>query len=151
MNDYVIGAGAVLTAGPTATIAGATVHAQTDAALAPTVAAALIDFESASLADVTKLVVLGRGWNARLAREQLIEPLLSRRACSLVDVITTLARAAGVAEVHLFARWLPDDRIAAALRSEGVGLVVHPLESIRQAALISGQSFARWPSSLRAA
>lgn len=46
MNDYVIGSGAVLTAGPNASIAAATLHAQTDAAIAAGVRAALVDFES---------------------------------------------------------------------------------------------------------
>jgi hypothetical protein len=151
MNDYVIGSGAVLTAGPNASIAGATLHAQTDAAIAGSVHAAILDFESTSSADLSKIVVVATGWNRGRVRAELIDPLLARHACTLADVIGLLARGAQTAEVHLFARWLPDDVLAAALGREGITVVAHPLESIRQAALISGQSFTRWPSPLRAA
>jgi hypothetical protein len=151
MNDYVIGSGAILTAGPEASIAGATLHAQTDASIAPCVQAALVDFESSSLADLSKVIILAAGWNAARVKGELVAPLLSRGACTLADVLETLARAAAVREVHVFARWLPDDLMTAALGRSGVTLVAHPLESIRQAALICGQSYSRWPSPLRAA
>lgn len=151
MNDYVIGSGAVLTAGPNASIAQATLHAQTDAAIAACVRAALVDFESRSSTELSKVVMLATGWTAARVNAELVAPLLRRGECSLADVIALLAQAAQTAEVHLFARWLPDDVLTAALRREGVTLVVHPIESIRQAALICGQNFIRWPSSLRAA
>jgi hypothetical protein len=151
MNDYVIGAGAVLTAGPNATIAGATLHAQTDPLLAPTVRAALVDFESSSKAELTKVVVMASGWNARRVQNDLVAPLLERRECSLTDVLVALAQAAGTDEVHVFAQWLVDDLMSAAASRAGVTLVSHPLEVIRQAALISGQRVSRWPSPLRAA
>jgi hypothetical protein len=151
MNDYVIGSGAVLTAGPNASIAGATLHAQTDAAIAACVRAAVVDFESRSSSELSKLVMLATGWTAARVNAELVAPLLRRGECSLADVIALLAQAAQTAEVHLFARWLPDDVLTAALRREGVTLVVHPIESIRQAALICGQNFVRWPSPLRAA
>ncbi|HEY5340194.1 MAG TPA: hypothetical protein VIK27_04135, partial [Candidatus Aquilonibacter sp.] len=76
---------------------------------------------------------------------------LSRESSTLSDVIELLARATGAAEVHVFARWLPDDVLVATLRRAGVTLISHPLEAIRQAALISGQTYVRWPSPLRAA
>lgn len=151
MNDYVIGAGAVLTAGPRGSIAGATLHAQTDAALAGVVRAALVDFESSNASELTKVVVLATGWNATRVKAELVAPLLASGDCTLADVFGLLAKAAQGAEVHLFARWLPDDVLTAALRRAGVPLVVHPLESIRQAALICGQNYSRWPSPLRAA
>ncbi|HTU70759.1 MAG TPA: hypothetical protein VMF11_10630 [Candidatus Baltobacteraceae bacterium] len=151
MNEYLIGAGAILTAGPQASIAGATLHAQTDAALAPTVRAALFDFESPGMLELTKVVLVAAGWNAARVRAELVAPLLARRECTLADVIAALAQAARTGEVHVFARWLPDEALVRALRPAGVKLVSHPLESIRQAALISGQSYARWPSPLRAA
>ncbi|MGC2129282.1 MAG: hypothetical protein WA629_04200 [Candidatus Aquilonibacter sp.] len=151
MNDYVIGCGAVLTAGPNASIAGATLHAQTDSALAASVRAALVDFESSSCSELTKVVVLATGWNAARVRADLVSPLLARECCTLADILAQLARAAQISEVHLFARWLPDEVLTAALEREGVILVVHPLESIRQAALICGQNYSRWPSPLRAA
>jgi hypothetical protein len=151
MNDYVIGSGAVLTAGPHASIAGATLHAQTDAAIAASVRAALVDFESRSSTELSKIVMLAIGWNAGRVKKELVAPLLSRRSCTLADVVTLLARAVQTAEVHLFARWVPDDVLTAAVQSEGVALVAHPIESVRQAALICGQNYVRWPSPLRAA
>jgi len=151
MNDYLIGAGAVLTAGPNAGIVGATLHAQTDPAIAAGVRAAVVDFESPKVTDLSKIVVIANGWNAARVQAALVEPLLARRTCTLAEVLTLLAAGAETREVHLFARWLPDELLFAALAREGITLVVHPLESIRQAALICGQSFSRWPCSLRAA
>jgi hypothetical protein len=151
MNDYVIGSGAVLTAGPNAGIAGATLHAQTDPAIAATVRAAVVDFESSSAADLSKIVVVASGWNPARVRAELVEPLLARGECTLADVLALLAGGAKTDEIHLFARWLPDEVLTAALAREGIILVVHPLESIRQAALICGQSFSRWPYPMRAA
>jgi hypothetical protein len=151
MNDYVIGSGAVLTAGPKASIAGATLHAQTDAAIAAMVRAALVDFESSSPSELTKVVVLAAGWNAARVKSEFVVPLLARGECSLADILALMARATQVAEVHLFARWLPDDVLTTALLRVGITLVAHPLESIRQAALICGQNYVRWPSPLRAA
>ncbi|MDE2480846.1 MAG: hypothetical protein KGN02_01485 [bacterium] len=151
MNDYVIGAGAVLTAGPTATIGAASLHAQTDPAIAGGVRAALLDFESPSQAELSKVVIVATGWNARRVEAEIVRPLLTNDECTLVEVLARLARAAGTAEVHLFARWLPDEVMTAALRRVGVTLVVHAIESIRQAALITGETYSRWVSPLRAA
>ncbi len=151
MNDYVIGAGAVLTAGPSATIAGATLHMQVDPLLAGSVRAALVDFESSGKGELTKVVVLAAGWNARRVQRDLVAPLLARGECSLADLLVELGRASGTNEVHVFARWLVDDVVNAAAARAGVTLVSHSLESVRQAALISGQTFSRWPTPLRAA
>ena len=151
MNDYVIGSGALLSAGPNATISGATLHAQTDPALAVQVKAALVDFESSSQGDLTRILVMASGWNGRRFEHEVIQPLLARGECSLADVLTQLATAVQADEVHIFARWFPDDMMAAAVRRAGVRLVSHPLEAIDRAALISGQTYTRWPSPLRAA
>jgi hypothetical protein len=151
MNDYVIGSGAVLTAGPNGAIAGATLHAQTDAAIAASVRVALVDFESGTQTELSKIVMLASGWNPGRVKTELVAPLLARGTCTLADIASLLAKAAQSPEVHLFARWLPDDVFTAALSRDGIGLVVHPLESIRQAALICGQNYVRWPSPLRAA
>src|SRR5581483_12428890 len=56
MDEYLIGAGALLTAGPEASISAATLHAQTDRHLAETVKAAIIDFESAHPAELSRIV-----------------------------------------------------------------------------------------------
>jgi hypothetical protein len=151
MNDYLIGAGALLTAGPSASLAGASLHAQIDAALAPRVRAALFDFESGGGRDLSQVLALVSGWNGARVRAEIVEPLLARGECSLADVLLLLAAAAKVEEIHLFARWLPGELLVAQLRAAGVDLVTHPLESIRQAALVSGQRFSRWPAPLRAA
>lgn len=144
MDEYLIGAGALLTAGPEASIARATIHAQTDPFLAAGVKAAVIDFESGSPADLSRIVIMLAGWNAMQFRDSVVEPLLSRRECSLTDVVNLLASAGETREVHLFARWAPDGDLAAGAHAAGVRLVSHPLESIEQAALVSGQRWSRW-------
>ena len=151
MNDYIIGAGAVLTAGPSASFAGATLHAQTDPAIAGVVRAAVVDFESSSLADLSKLVVLATGWSARDVRAELLPPLVARGTCTLADVIEALSRAAKIDEVHVFARWMPDELMAETLRRAGVTLIAHPLGAIRQAALVCGQGVTHLRAPVRAA
>ncbi len=151
MNDYVIGSAAVLTAGPSASIAPATVHAQTDPVLAASVRAGLIDFESGTGGELSQIVAFAAGWNGRQVADEFIAPLVRLRECTLADVVLALAQATETRELHIFARWLPDDRLAAAGAAHGVTLIAHPLEAIRRAALISGQSYRRWPSPLRAA
>jgi hypothetical protein len=151
MNDYVIGAGAILTAGPHASIAGATLHAQTERSLAPTVKAAIVDFESSSLDDLSRLIVLAAGFNAARVKREIVAPLVDRCECTLSDVFATLAQACHVQEVHVFARWLPDGALMESLERHGVTVVWHSLDSIRQAALVSGQTYSRWPTPLRAA
>lgn len=151
MNDYVIGAGALLTAGPHATIAPATLHAQTDPGLACSVKAALIDFEAGVSGELSRVLVLAAGWNGRKFDGEVVRPLVARRENTLADVLSLLAAAAKTSEVHVFANWFPDDVLVAALRRADVTLVTHSLDVIRQAALISGQSYRRWNPPLRAA
>lgn len=151
MSEYLIGAGAVLTAGPQSSISGATLHAQTDSRLAATVGAALIDFEAAHPDELSRIVIMAAGWAAGRFKDEVIEPLLARRECTLVEVVRVLCDAIGLREVHLFARWLPDAAMSAALREAGIELVAHPLESINQAALITGQRISRWRAPFRAA
>jgi len=146
MNGYVIGSGAVLTAGPSASIAGATLHAQTDPALAASVKAALVDFESTRFGDLSRVLVLAAGWNPKRFESLVLDPLVARGECSLVELLEQLARATGVPEVHVFAEWIPDEIMTAALRRAGVSIVSHPLETIQQAALVSGQRYHHWPS-----
>jgi hypothetical protein len=151
MDEYLIGAGAVLTAGPTASIAAATLHAQTDWRLAERIDAALIDFEGARATELSRIVIVASGWSGSRFHADVVKPLLSRRECSLADVISTLAAATGSREVHLFARWLLDEATALALEKRGIRVLAHPLQAIGQAALISGQRFERWRSPFRAA
>lgn len=151
MDQYLIGAGAVLTAGPEASIVGATLHAQTDPLLAANVSAALLDFESLDCADLSQIVVMVKGWKRSQFQDAVVAPLLRRRECSLADVVVLLARAAGSAEVHVFSRWEPDQALLVGAQASGVRLVIHPLECIEQAALVSGQRVGRWRAPFRAA
>jgi hypothetical protein len=144
--DYIIGAGALLETGNGGSITPAALHAQVDPALAERVRAAAIDFESASLSTLRRLMVVGRGWDPATVRSSISEPLRKRGICSLADVLRVLARAAGAPEVHLFAHWLPDDETCAALREEGIAIVAHPLESIAAASLVASQRREQWPA-----
>jgi len=151
MDEYFIGAGALLTAGPAASIAGATLHAQPQAGLAPRVEAALIDFEAARLDELSRVLIVAAGWSAKRFRAEVVGKLLARRECTLADVIATLGEATQAREVHLFAHWRPDEATCALLASRGIRVLAHPLESIGRAALVSGQRLERWPSPVRAA
>lgn len=146
MDEYLIGAGALLTAGPNATIAGATLHAQAEPSLVARVAAAIIDFESASLAEVSRLLILAAGWSAQRFQDEVVVPLLAKGECALADVFTTLAGAVGASEIHLFARWQLDAATLEQLERAGLRVVCHPLEAIGQASLVSGQRIAKWRS-----
>jgi len=151
MDEYFIGAGALLTAGPDASIAGATLHAQTQAGLAPRVEAALIDFEAARLDELSRVLIVAAGWNPKRFRAEVVGKLLALRECTLADVIATLGEATQAREVHLFAHWLPDEATCALLADRGIAVRTHPLEAIGRAALVCGQRLERWPSPVCAA
>jgi hypothetical protein len=151
MEEYVIGAGALLTAEPNASVAGATLHAQTDPAVASKAKAILVDFESPRVEDLSKIVIVVSGWNRQRFELAVIAPLRTRFQVTLAEILTAAATAAHAEELHLFTRWLPDEPLAAAVESAGITLVSHPLEAIRQAALISGQTYQYWKAPLRAA
>jgi hypothetical protein len=151
MDEYFIGAGALLTAGPAASIAGATLHAQTDPSLAGRVEAAVVDFEATQVAEVSRLLIVAAGWSGAQFRTEVVQRLLAERECTLADVIATLAEATGAAAVHIFAHWLPDDATKALLAGRGVRVLTHPLDALGRVALVSGQRLVRWPSPVRAA
>ncbi len=151
MDEYLIGAGAVLTAAPQSSISGATLHAQTDPHLAARVKAAVIDFEATHPAELSRIVIVAAGWGSSRFAADVVRPLLAQSECTLADVMGLLAGATGAQEVHLFARWAPEAATSSALRAAGIRLVSHPLESIQQAALVSGQRLTRWRSPFRAA
>jgi hypothetical protein len=151
MDEYFIGAGALLTAGPKASITGATLHAQTQPGLAGLVEAALIDFEATEAAELSRILIVAAGWSGARFRAEVVGRLLAQRECALADVIATLAEATGAAAVHIFARWLLDEATSDLLAKRGVRVLAHPLEAIGQAALVSGQRLERWRSPVRAA
>lgn len=144
MDEYLIGAGAILTAGPAATVRGATLHAQAEPALARQVRAALIDFESNTAEDLSRVLLVATGWSATRFRNEVIAPLVEQRECGLADVLGALAGAVGTHDVHLFARWLPPPDVAERLKGLGITLVCHPLEAIGQASLVAGQRVQKW-------
>lgn len=151
MSEYLIGAGAVLTAGAAASIAGATLHAQTDSPAAGEIQAAVIDFEAGATQELSRIVIVAAGWSPSRFDSEVVQPLLARGECTLADVMERLARATGARELHLFARWLPDVNLATALREKEIALVGHPIEAIEQAALVCGQRLNRWRAPFRAA
>jgi hypothetical protein len=151
MDEYFIGAGALLTAGPQASIASATLHAQTEPGLAGKVAAAVVDFESIRENDISRLLIVAAGWSGSRFRAEVVQRLLARGDCGLADVIAILSEATRETEIYLFARWLPEEGTLRALSAAGIRLCAHPLEAIGQAALVSGQRVARWRAPVRAA
>ncbi|MBV8499819.1 MAG: hypothetical protein JO003_11260 [Candidatus Eremiobacteraeota bacterium] len=144
MDEYFIGAGALITAGPSGSIAGAALHAETEAGLAERVKAALIDFEATQPGELSRVLVVAAGWTVSRFRSEVVTRLLAERECTLADLMAVLAEATGTNEVHLFARWQPDAETSARLGERGVCVVSHPLETIGQAALITGQRVGRW-------
>jgi hypothetical protein len=145
MDEYFIGAGALLTAGPGGSVVGASLHAKTESGLAGRLKAALIDFEATRVGELSRILVVASGWNGSRFQSEVVTRLLSERDCTLADVVAILAQATGTDEVHLFARWLPDDETLSVLERCGIRVVAHPLEAIGQAALVCGQRVGRWP------
>jgi hypothetical protein len=144
MNDYIIGAGAILTAGAEGGIAPATLHAQADSLIAGSVRAAAFDFEGDRPNELQRLVIVAPGWNARRFDERVTAPLRSRGSASLCEVLVELARAVESDCVHLFAAWLPDDRTLDVTGSAGVTVVVHAIETIGRASLVSSGRRLGW-------
>ncbi|MFZ0031193.1 MAG: hypothetical protein WAK84_04900 [Candidatus Cybelea sp.] len=151
MDEYFIGAGALLTSGPSATIAGATLHAQPAPGLAGSLKAALVDFEAVQLGQLSRILIVAAGWSGARFQAEVVRRLVATRECGLGEVIATLAEATGTSEVHVFAHWVPDEATNAFLAERGVQVLSHPLAAIGQAALVSGQRLERWRSPVRAA
>jgi hypothetical protein len=145
MDEFFIGAGALLTAGEEASIRGATLHARPESGLSAQVGTAVIDFEAARLSELSRLLIVAAGWSGGRFRAEVVSRLLERSDCSLSDVISILAKATGASEVHLFAHWQPDESTLQELQNRGIRVAAHPLEAIGQAALVCGQRMERWP------
>ena len=144
MDGYIIGSGALLKSGSDATITPASFHAQVAPSLAASARAIAVDLDGTSATELRRLLLVAPGWNTAQFQTAVTEPLLTRGTCTLADVLRALAGATGAGEVHLFAAWLPDDALCAGLRRANVQLVAHALETIEQAALVSGQQYMRW-------
>jgi len=139
MYPYFIGSGVLLEAGANADSVPATLHAQTDAALAASVRAAAVDFEGVGQAELARLLVVASGWTSSAFERGVMAPLRARGAATLADVLGALALAAGDGTVHLFSAWLPEPELVATLAARGVTVIAHPLASFERAALITGQ------------
>lgn len=146
VEGYIIGSGAMLSAGPQASIRAAALHAQTDPELAGATGAVAVDFESVSQLDLTQLLVIAVGWDARQFDSEVARPLLARGTASVAEVLISLARATRRSRIDLFAAWEPDQLLVGALRASGIELIAHPLEAIACAALITSQKYKRWTS-----
>lgn len=141
---YIIGSGAILEAGERGSIAPAAVHARLADGPAKVVRAAAIDFEGTSPSSMRRLLVLVEGWDARRFRETVTSALLCKEEVALDEVLALLAQQAGVTDVHLFARWLPDELTRNALRERGITVIANPLECIAEAAIVAGERCRRW-------
>ncbi|HEY8320330.1 MAG TPA: hypothetical protein VIG46_00885 [Candidatus Baltobacteraceae bacterium] len=139
MYPYFIGSGVLLEAGANAGSVPATLHAQTDAALAASVRAAAVDFEGVGQAEVARLLVVASGWTSSAVERTVMAPLRARGTATLADVLAALALAAGDGTVHLFSGWLPGPDLVEALAARAVTVIAHPLASFERAALITGQ------------
>ena len=143
MSEYIIGAGAVLTAGDVAKIIPATLHAEVATGVYAIAKAVAVDFEGTGEERLRRLLLIGQGWDRRRFETGVTAGLLANRTCSLSDVLAALAEATGEEEVHLFAHWLPLPATSAGLHARGIRLIVHPLESIERAALVEDQAYRR--------
>ena len=125
-STYLIGGGAVLEAGPHATITRATLHAQL-AGEAHDASLVLVDFESTLATALQRLVVIAPGWSAQRFEAAVTPELLAAGVCAFTAVVAIAARATGARRALLLARWLPDEPSLAELRARGVELTVRPL------------------------
>ncbi len=151
MDEYIIGAGALLARGRQATITRTKVHAEVSARIAARARAIAIDFESTRASDVQRLLIVAAGWPASTFQVSVTGRLLHSGLCGIGDVLQALSDGTGQREVHLFAHWIPGDLLVGALRREGIELIAHPLDEIRRAALIADQAYTRWERPTQAA
>jgi hypothetical protein len=98
MDDYLIGAGAVLTAGAAGSIAGASLHAQVDPRLSGQVRAAMVDFEAGDLSELSRVVILATGWSVGRFEEQVSRklPAAGRLTTTATGSITPLGDGCGL-------------------------------------------------------
>ena len=141
MDSYIIGSGAILHSGAKAGAAAASLHAKVDPFLARRAKAIAIDFEGGRQADLDRVLLLVVGWNTARFAHAVLEPLATGGQATLSQALAACAVGSGQHELQLFARWLPDQTLRDEVRRFGVELVVHPLEAIESAALVSGQRF----------
>lgn len=150
MNAYIIGSGAVLTAGANTAMA-ATLHARTDPAIAVTVRAALVDFEGSVSGELSRIIILAAGFTSGRFDAEVAQPLARSGGSPLGEVLRVLGRATQAGELHVFARWLPEEALVATLQASGIEVIAHPLETISQAALICGRRYTQWRAPVLAA
>ena len=149
MDGYFIGSGAILQAGESSKIIGATLHAQLAGDLVPQVL--LVDFESASMTDVRQLLAVVSGFSVGAFDATVASRLLEAGECSFEDVVLVVAESVGAHDVHLYAHWQPPMELVSALERAGITLHVHPLEEVSRAALIARHRYQAWQGGLKAA
>jgi len=142
--DYIIGAGAMLTAGEQSSIARATLHAQVLEGQADGSTAVVVDFDSSRPAELRRLLILGVGLSPQSFHDGVTSRLIGSGDCDLERLIAVLASGLGTRRIHWFARWTPSEAVLVNLRAQGVTLVPKPLEAILRAALVIERSFETW-------
>jgi hypothetical protein len=136
MDEYLIGTGALVTAGEHPCIIPAALHAAVEAAVAAAARVAVVDFDGASARVPRRLLLLVRDWRARAFEASVIARLRSKGLGSCTEALAALAEGTKAGELHLFARWLPGEDLCEGLAGLGVTIVAHPLEAIHRACLI---------------
>lgn len=149
--NYIIGAGAMLTAGDQSTIARATLHAQVFDGHAEGSTALVVDFESSRASELTRLLILGVGLSPRSFHQGVTSRLVGSGDCDLGRVIVLLAAGLQTRRIHWFARWTPSEAVLQNLKAQSITLVVKPLEAIARAALVIERSYKIWDGMVGAA
>lgn len=149
--NYIIGAGAMLTAGDQSTIARATLHAQVLDGQAEGSTGVVVDFESGRASELRRLLILGVGLSPQSFHDGVTSRLTGSGDCDLGRVITFLAAGLQTRRIHWFARWTPSEAVLENLKAHGVTLLVRPLEAIARAALVIERSYKTWDGTAEAA
>ncbi len=144
MDEYFIGAGALLTAGPEATLTAGDAPRTNRQPLGGSDRAAVIDFEAARSSELSRLLIVAAGWAAAQFRVGGCRCLTRQRECSLADVIAMLAERDRGCRGGFLRPLGPGRYHRRRLEERGIRLRAHPLEAIGQAALVSGQRLERW-------
>ncbi|MDQ6931790.1 MAG: hypothetical protein M3160_01300 [Candidatus Eremiobacteraeota bacterium] len=143
-SDYIIGAGAMLTAGERTTITRATLHAQVLDGHGVGSTGVVVDFDSSRPSELKRLLILGVGLSPQNFHDGVTSRLVGSGDCDLERLIELLASGLQTRRIHWFARWAPTDSVLQNLQTHGVTLVVKPLDAIARAALVMDRSYNAW-------
>lgn len=143
-SDYIIGAGAMLTAGEGSTITRAALHAQVVDGHGEGSTGVVVDFDSSRPSELRRLLILGVGSSPQKFHDGVTSRLIGSGDCDLERLIALLAAGLQTRRIHWFARWTPSDSVLRNLQTQGITLVVKPLEAIARAALVMDRSYNAW-------